>query len=68
MLLGDVQSVLKSNFNTSWPVKMFAGGYCYYCDMGITKDGKYLRFNILLFIAHFVTLTLLYRIFGSWRL
>ena len=27
LLLGDVQSVLRSNFNASWPVKMYAGGW-----------------------------------------
>ena len=27
MRLGDVESVLESNFNASWPVKMFTGGW-----------------------------------------
>ena len=27
LLLGNVQSVLQSNFNASWPVKMYAGGW-----------------------------------------
>jgi hypothetical protein len=27
ILLGDVQSLLQSNFNASWPVKFYGGGW-----------------------------------------
>ena len=41
MRLGDVQSVVNSNFNASWPVKMFLGGWPgYYACVGNPPDNN----------------------------
>ena len=44
LLLGDVQKLLQSNFNPRLPVKMYAGGWCYWCDAGGLIQRK--SFNI----------------------
>ena len=40
LLLGDVQALLNSNFNASWPVKIYCPGYCLYCDAGEMPQRK----------------------------
>ena len=38
LFLGDVQTLLQSHFNASWPVKIYCGGYCGYCDNGPMRE------------------------------